>query len=250
MVVSAPSVAREKQLSMQNKKTTTSGGILKSVGTKNCLYAVKKTCAGLALHLAVVLILLIVAAEVCFGAVYSGIYVVNSSMLYTLTGATSEDSAGGDFIYINRLASPSYSDIVVVYDAHMNSGAGEYIIKRAVAFGGDTVKMESGKLYIKYKGTEEFVYVQEDYVSAANNWPTLQKNSFEEHLVADGCMFLLGDNRNVSNDSRNSENGVNGDYSYDCLLGVVPGWSMAMKSFTTAWHTFFYFTLPSFFGIS
>ena len=61
-------------------------------------------------------------------------------------------------------------------------------------------------------------------------------------------MFLVGDNRNVSSDSRNSLNGNGGDYSNDNLLGVVSDWSMQAKPVTSSWYVFINKTLPEFFG--
>ena len=51
-------------------------------------------------------------------------------------------------------------------------------------------------------------------------------------------MFLLGDNRNKSSDSREY-----GDFPVSSLVGVVPQWSIDNKEFTTAVYTYFNFTL-------
>lgn len=189
------------------------------------------------LNVLFVLAALSLVFEIYFSVVYCGIYVVHSSMSPTLNGAVDYYSAGGDYIYINRRASAGYGDIVVV-----RSG-GQNIIKRAVAFGGDTVKIEGGQLYIMYGGDSDYTLIDEWYVSPSNNTPTMEINNYTAHTVAENCFFLLGDNRNVSSDSRQ-----NGDYPVSDLVGVLPAWSYNVKSFTTALHTFFHFTLPEAFG--
>lgn len=199
------------------------------------------------LNVLIGLILVLLVFEIAFGATYSGIYVVKSSMRPTLIGAEEEYLSGGDYVYVNRHAEPTYGDIVVVYN-----GRNSTIIKRAIAFGGDYVKLDRGKLFIKYKGTNVFVEVEESYVAAENNVPT-EKNSFplvngaldeDGYRVAEGCFFLLGDNRNVSVDSRNS-----GAYALSDLFGVVTEWSLKHKSFFTALHQYFTFDLPESLGI-
>lgn len=201
------------------------------------LYSGRKrgSAANIILNIVLALVCLLLVAEIFFGMRYCGIYVVQHSMEYTLSGAEDLNKAGGDYIYIDTKASPDYGDIVVVYNGSQN------IIKRVIAFGGDTVKIERGVVYLMKSGEEDFSPLDEPYVSADNNLPL--QNNFDAHVVAEGCMFLLGDNRNVSSDSRQ-----NGDYPLENLVGVMPSWSMSLKSFTTAVHTFFHFTLPQTFG--
>ena len=79
--------------------------------------------------------------------------------------------------------------------------------------------------------------MDESYLDPNYNIPNDDYNSYGEHTVSDGCMFLLGDNRNVSSDSRQ---GI--DYPMENLVGVVPKWSIKLKSLTTKFYTFFNFT--------
>ena len=51
-------------------------------------------------------------------------------------------------------------------------------------------------------------------------------------------MFVLGDNRNVSHDSRYDDYGC---FNYSQLVGVITDWSYACKPFFTALYTFFTF---------
>lgn len=197
------------------------------------LYEKKRSVSGIILNVIIIVFCCLVLAQLLFNSIYTGIYVVNISMQPTFIGAEREDVSGGDFIYINTCATPQRGDIVVVARETVNlNGKTERsnIIKRVVAFGGDTVMIERGVLYVN--GEE----VKEDYLAAANNDPSL--NNFGEHVVEENCMFLLGDNRNMSSDSRE-----NGDYPIKNLLGVVPEWSQNTKGFSTAIYTFFNFTI-------
>lgn len=188
---------------------------------------------GVALNAAIVVLCVLLFAEAVFNLFFMGIYVVNVSMQPTLNGAQREDVSGGDFIYVNKFAEPDYGDIVVVYREVTEAGgrtAGGNIIKRAVAFGGDTVKMVDGVLYLNGAAVEE------SYVDLSRIDKT--KNNFPEHTVKANCMFLLGDNRNNSTDSREF-----GDYPMESLVGVMPDWSYNSRGFSTAVYTFFNFTL-------
>ena len=189
------------------------------------------------LNVIIVLFCAILVLELSFNVLYTGIYVIDRSMTPTLIGAKYAGSAGGEFIYVDKYAKPGYGDIVVVYRETENGTNGN-IIKRVVAFGGDTVKLDSGKLSVKKAGCDEFVLIPEYYLDPNYNSSESECNTFAEHKVKEGCMFLLGDNRNVSNDSRQ-----NGDYPVKDLVGVVPKWSIKIKSVTTKFYTFFNFTL-------
>ena len=199
----------------------------------------------------IVIIAVIVICEIAFSATYSGIYVVGTSMNDTLIGATVETEPGGDYVYVNRHAKPTYGDVVVVFKDDRFT-----IIKRVVAFGGDSVKLIDGVLYIRYAGSEEFQLVEESYVSPEHNTGKgPQKISFpiengfvkeEGFCVKEGHMFLLGDNRDVSLDSRESGGR---SYSLNDLYGVVTKWSLKHKSFFTSLHKYFDYDLPRYFGI-
>ena len=169
------------------------------------------------------------ALLVFFNVLYTRIYVVGRSMEGTLTGAASVNRAGGDYVYICKYIAPKRGDIVVV-----NVRDGRWIIKRVIGLGGDTVMMDNGTLYLNGE------IVDEPYVDPDNNNDP-KSNTFAEITVEDGYVFFMGDNRDVSEDSR-------GDYGcrpIGDIEGVVADWSLLYKDRITDWNTFFEFTLPS-----
>ena len=91
-----------------------------------------------------------------------------------------------------RIRSVKRNDIVVIkYPANIS----ERIIKRVIAVAGDKVKISDNKLYINGKT------INEDY---KNEY--LMKD-YDEILVPQDSIFVLGDNRNFSKDSRSSDIG-------------------------------------------
>lgn len=202
----------------------------------------QRTKLNIAVNVLVALVFIVLLFELYFSATYSGIYIVHSSMRPTLVGAESEDVIGGDYVYVNKNSKPDYGDVVVVYD-----GKNNYLIKRLIAFGGDTVKLDMGQLYIKYGGQNEFTRVEESYIHPDYCNPGLAKNTYprdrDGYLVPEGEIFLLGDNRNDSIDSRNY-----GSFPIENVDGVVTEWSINHKSFCTSLYNFFEFKLPGLFG--
>ncbi len=74
-------------------------------------------------------------------------------------------------------------------------------VKRIIGLPGDTVEIESGKVYISNAATgEERVLLEEDYLKET------PVGSYGPFHVPEGCYFMLGDNRNGSWDSRMWEN--------------------------------------------
>ena len=91
-----------------------------------------------------------------------------------------------------RITSVKRNDIVVVrYPADIR----ERIIKRVIAVAGDKVKINDNILYINGKAINEY-YRNEDFMK-----------DYDEVLVPPDSIFVLGDNRNFSKDSRSIDIG-------------------------------------------
>lgn len=200
----------------------------------------KKRAIDVALTVVTCIAAVLLAARVALSVFYFKVYVVGASMASTLVGAKSEYESGGDYVYAFRSSSPRRGDIVVIKTERKTDHKTRTIIKRVIALGGDVVELKAGELFIN--GEKQ----SETYVLAENNTPSDEINSFPESRVPDGCMFCLGDNRNVSNDSRSEDYGF---IPVERTVGIVADWSMTCKSSVTAFNTFFEFTLPSAFGL-
>lgn len=99
-----------------------------------------------------------------------------------------------------------YGDIVVLRE---ESFLEEPIVKRVIATEGQTVDIdfESGVVYV------DGVALDEPYI----NEPTYMEEGTEFPLtVPEGCIFVMGDNRNHSSDSRDSRLGT---VDTRCVLG-------------------------------
>lgn len=188
-------------------------------------------------NIAIIAVTFVFITLLVFNALYTRIYVVGLSMQPTLKGAPSLSKAGGDYVYICEYIEPKHGDIVVIDVGDKN------LIKRVIALGGDTVRLDDGVLYLKKSGEEDEKLVEEPYVSPENNTDR-RNNTFSAITVEEGYVFCMGDNRDHSDDSRGSY----GQMKVEAIVGVVTAWSMQGKALMTGWNTFFDFTLPELFG--
>ena len=94
----------------------------------------------------------------------------------------------GDQVIVDKLAHPGVGDLVVFHAP----SSGEIMLKRVVAVGGDTVAIEDGVLYVDGRRRAE-PYTDPDAIDSVYFGPV---------KVAPGALFVLGDNRADSKDSR------------------------------------------------
>lgn len=101
---------------------------------------------------------------------------------------------------------PQYDDIVILYaDKLVNESSGGYgkpIVKRVIGLPGDKIRIDFVKGVV-YRNGEQ---LPDDYTNTPTNLPENFPNN-KDVTVEDGKIFVLGDNRNGSKDSRSSDVG-------------------------------------------
>ena len=118
-----------------------------------------------------------------------------------------------NYIFISKMAykvgDPEYGDIIVFKsNLEMKDGSSKNLIKRVIGLPGDVIKVSENKVYRNGE------LLDEPYIKDQNNCP-----GEVEVTVPSGCVFAMGDNREVSIDSRNTE------------VGCVPEFTIVGKAF-------------------
>ena len=170
------------------------------------------------------------------------LYVVNRYFLVTVFQdsmfATLHD---GDTVYATRdVNSVRRGDIVVVdvtetdsfRNVPLDDAKERHIIKRLIAIGGDRIKCEQGKLMLDTG--EGYRELDEPYLSE-----TVQTADFGEVVLKADEIFVMGDNRGVSEDSRFLEESGAPHLVRDQLMGVVLAWSVPGNGGTGGAEEFF-----------
>lgn len=159
----------------------TDGGLSARRGSAREVYEWLESCT------AAVLLIILVFTFLVRSATVSG-----SSMVPTLHD--------GERLILQQVGynNPQYGDIVVIDRTQGNSPP---IIKRVIGKAGDfiDINFQTGEVW------RNGDLLEEPYI----NEPTLSKRDVEFPVeVPEGCLFVMGDNRNASADSRMSEIGM------------------------------------------
>ncbi len=161
-----------------------------------------------------VLVHAIIAVVICFSFLFRIATIDGPSMKETL-------QHGERVIITNLFYTPKAGDIVVISRNKENSiytmtNENSPIIKRIIAVEGQTVDIDfdAGIVYV------DGVALQEDYARTPTN---LKYNDGVEFpvIVDEGCVFVLGDNRNDSLDSRSARIGEYGMIDTRYILGCA-----------------------------
>lgn len=117
-----------------------------------------------------------------------------------------------DYLIINRVAynskAPEKGDIIVFKtNLLQDNGKKKDLVKRVIALPGDHIKISNNEVYINGK------LLDEDYLSQ-----TVITEGDIDTTIPEGYIFVMGDNRQNSMDSRDQEVGL---VSMDDIMGKV-----------------------------
>lgn len=146
-------------------------------------------------YIYIILGVCIIVFNLCFGIVR----VSGPSMLPTLHN--------NDFMLIGKYDKVDRFDIAVLKERLSENGDTKVIVKRVIAFEGERVTVVNGQLFIDNKAYDE-------YYLSADNVKNFKETSFEI-TVPKGHIFVMGDNRDISKDSRTV-----GSFTTDSVIGV------------------------------
>lgn len=132
----------------------------------------------------------------------------------------------GDRLLLQSVSSPQRGDVVVTDDL---IDYGKPLVKRVIAVEGDVVNIDfqQGVVYVNGEALNEPYTAEPTWMSEGQEFPL---------TVPENCVFLMGDNRNASKDSRSTEIGCidKRDILGKALLriyplqtiGVIQSWKM------------------------
>ncbi len=124
----------------------------------------------------------------------------------------------GDRVFVNKLSyrlhDPNRGDIVVLHE--LTGTAERDLIKRVIALPGEEIRMENCEVFIDEDPNDSIPAqrLNEPYLDPTVVTPGRCGQPIQPTVVAEGHVFVMGDNRPGSQDSR-----ALGSISYDDLVG-------------------------------
>ena len=168
------------------------------------------------------------AVEVIFGVFLTVITVILILMVavksfwlspYLISGSSMEKTLNsGDWVVADVISSVKKGDVVIVYNPDR-----EYnIVKRVVGMPGETVYFDDdGVVYemTTENGEEKYTAIEESYAYYCK--PMSENKTVNSVTLTDDEVFVLGDNRRNSSDSR-----TYGAFKIGNVKGVVKEWAI------------------------
>lgn len=152
------------------------------------------------------LVVIIITVLVIRTFIFMPVGVDGKSMTNTL-----QDS---DYIFVDRI---SYADLpviwsiddpdrgdIIVFKPNVSEKR-EFFVKRIIGLPGETVRISSGKVYIKENGKDTFTELKEDYlneINKDNTYISSDQSKDKDYVIPENSYFVMGDNRTGSTDSR------------------------------------------------
>lgn len=122
----------------------------------------------------------------------------------------------GQFVLISRIKrEPKHGDIVLLHTS-LNGDKPKYIIKRVIAVGEETliIDYDSNSIYVNGEHIiEPYVNMDDDDIMVTSG----EEKRIKYHIPSQK-IFVMGDNRNYSTDSRDSSIGF---VSYNDIIGFL-----------------------------
>lgn len=131
----------------------------------------------------------------------------------------------GDKVFCEKISTyfDNYDrfDIVVLSTEGIEDKvSGKYLVKRIIGLPGETIRIVDGKVYIKEVGASDFYLLDESSYLPSETSTNVMSYGLEHHYdeITLGLdeYYCMGDNRMVSNDSRNL-----GPFKDDKIRGIV-----------------------------